>query len=248
MQLYAIIKIEDTEYRVSPGGSIKVDRLQAEPGSTMEYDSVSKIVNGDNVAEGKPWVNGARVRAHVKKHGQENGVIVFKMGRRQLYKKKHDRQWQYTVLKIDQIDFEDNTFSKRDVDPRKIRKAQAAIKPRKPRAQKPPPPKPEPRPNPVVETTPPVQTSNQQSGQQPTQQSARPKARSAEQRTAPANRANKKWLWPATLLVLMLLGFFAWQRTPTPEQPVDAKPAPAEVHPLDTRKIGRLVDPTQPPD
>lgn len=246
MQLYAIIKIADTEYRVSPGGTIKVDRLEVEPGSTMEYDSVSKIVNGDNVAEGAPWVNGARVRARVKKHGQENGVIVFKMGRRQLYKKKHDRQWQYTVLKIDQIDFEDNTFSKRDVDPRKIRKAQAAIKPRKPRAQKPPPPKPEPIP--VVETAPAVQTPPRQSAQQPVQHSAQAKARPEVQREAHADRSNKKWLWPAALLVLLLLGFFAWQRTPTPGQPVDAKPAPAEVNPLGTRKIDRLVDPTQPPD
>lgn len=240
MQLYAIIKIEDTEYRVSPGRSIKVDRLEAEPGSAMEYDSVIKIVNGDRVAEGSPWVSGARVRAHVKKHGQENGVIVFKMGRRQLYKKKHDRQWQYTVLKIDQIDFEDNTFSKRDVDPRKIRKSQAAIKPRKPRAQTPP--TPQPAPEPAIETPPPPVVP------QPAQQSAQEKAQPEMPREAVANRSNKKWLWPAMLLVLLLLGFFAWQRTPVPDQPVVAKPAPAEVNPLNTRKIDRLVDPTQPPD
>ena len=236
MQLYAIIKIADTEYRVSPGRSIKVDRLEVEPGSAMEYDSVSKIVNGDRVAEGSPWVSGARVRAHVKKHGQENGVIVFKMGRRQLYKKKHDRQWQYTVLKIDQIDFEDNTFSKRDLDPRKIRKAQAAIKPRKPRAQKPAPPRP--APVPVIETPPPPAAPEK----------IQVKAQPGIPREAIADRPNKKWLWSAMLLVLLLLGFFAWQRMPAPDQVVVARPAPAEVHPLNTRKIDRLVDPTQPPD
>jgi len=61
MQLYANIKIGSTEYRVSPGGSIKVDRLDAEPGAAIEFDSVIKLVNGEQVVDGQPVVKGAAV-------------------------------------------------------------------------------------------------------------------------------------------------------------------------------------------
>lgn len=232
MQLYATIKIGNTEYRVSPGGSVKVDRLDAEPGATIEFDSVSKLVNGDQVAEGNPLVAGAWVRARVKKHGQDNGIIVFRMGRRQLYKKKHDRQWQYTVLRIDEIVFEDRIFGKRDTDRRKIKKAQAAVEAKQPRMPIAPTPKPQPVPESVVPESVVVETA------------------SPPHTPRAVGKSNNRWMGLAALLALIVLGLLFWNRTPVP--PVTAKtetsPANAEFQMLNTRKIDRPTDPAQPPD
>lgn len=244
MQLYAIIKTGGTEYRVTPGGSIKVDRMEAEPGAAIELDSVCKLVNGDQVAEGTPSIPGALVRARVKKHGQDNGVIVFKMGRRQLYRKKQDRQWQYTVLKIDEIVYEDNSFSKRDADPRKIRKAMAAAEAARPREARRPvrpvrPAKPEvvAKPRPVVAPAPPPKPVP----------AAVPASVPRQSRSAKPSAG--KWLGLLALLLLVLLGFVFWQRTPTPAVTADIEsPVAADIRLLNTRKIGRPADPAQPPD
>lgn len=128
MQIYAIIKSGRREYRVFPGKVVKIDRMEAEPGEIIEFDEVSKLVNGDQVANGEPLVKGARVRAEVVKHGQEKGIIVFKMKRRQIFRNKFDRQREFTSLKILEIVSGDAVFGKQESDPRKKKRAQAAAR------------------------------------------------------------------------------------------------------------------------
>ena len=126
MHIYAIIKTGGKEYRVTPGKMVQIERIEAEPGETVEFNEVCKLVSGDRVATGQPLVKGARVRAQVVKHGQEKGIIVFKMKRRRIYQNKFDRLPQFTTLKIDEIIFGDDVFGKHQADPRKIKKALAA--------------------------------------------------------------------------------------------------------------------------
>ncbi len=128
MQIYAIIKSGRREYRVFPGKVVKIDRMEAEPGEIVEFGEVSKLVNGNQVATGQPLVKGARVRAQVVKHGQEKGIIVFKMKRRRIFRNKFDRQREFTSLKVLEIVSGDAVFGKQQSDPRKIKRAKAAAK------------------------------------------------------------------------------------------------------------------------
>jgi len=240
MQLYAIINTGGNEYRVSPGKKVKVDRLEAEPGETMEFAEISRLVNGDQVVEGSPTVKGARVRAQVVKHGQEKGVIVFKMKRRRLYQKKHDRQWQFTTLKIDEIVFEDSVFDKRDIDPKKLKKA-AAADAKKARAERVPPPVPSQPPpeKPVPKAPPPV-----------------PPVVVAESipavQSKPATQRPRKWLALVALLALFVAGLLIWRETPVPatiaEIDTSMTQVKTDVSLLPTRRIDKPSDPAQPPD
>lgn len=244
MQLYAIINTGGHEYRVIPGKKVKVDRLAVDPGESMEFTEVIKLVNGEQVVEGAPTVKGACVRAKVVKHGQEKGVIVFKMKRRRLYQKKHDSQWQFTTLKIDEIVFEDSTFNKRDTDPRKIKKAAAAaaavqakkaraVAPPKPAAKAPSPEKPKPdAPAPVVAA-----------------QATKP---ALLIQPKPAKQNSRKWIGAAALLLLVTLAFVFWDQSPVPVTSAKTEsivePRPVDVRLLSTRQIDRPADPAQPPD
>jgi len=248
MQLYAIINTGGHEYRVTPGKKVKVDRLEAEPGEIMEFSEVSKLVNGDQVVEGAPTVKGARVRASVVKHGQEKGIIVFKMKRRQLYQKKHDSQWQFTTIKIDEIVFEDNTFDKRDVDPKKIKKAAAAaaVEAKKTR----PVPAPVPTPQPVAKTPEPKQP--EPVAPAPVVAPAVATKPAVAEAHQPAEQKSRVWIGALLLLALIALGLFFWNQSPTPvatatTEPV-VEPRPADVRLLTTRQIDRPADPAQPPD
>jgi large subunit ribosomal protein L21 len=264
VQLYAILIAEDKEYRVSPGQKVKVDRLQAEPGDTIEFDRISRLVKGDRVVDGEPAVAGARVRARVVKHGQDKGVIVFKMNRRQLYHKRHERERQFTVLAIDEIVFGDDVFDKRDLDPRKIRKAEAAARAKEAKAQRSAQGKKrvaaENVKSPTANVTVPAAPEKPAPVSPPRRQVAAEAVRpSGAQATPHGNAAGKqqaglrKWLGLAVVLALLLvLAIFFWSRIPTTIEVAGSKDGTAltseQIRLLKTRAAQHLHSPAQPPD
>jgi large subunit ribosomal protein L21 len=248
MQLYAVIKSGDHEYRVTPGKVVNVDRLEAEPGQTIEFGEVSKLVHGDDVATGSPSVPGARVRAEVVKHGQKNGVIVFRMKRRRLYKNKNDQVYQYTALRIQEIVYGDEVFNKRDLDARRQKRI-AAVK--KPKRKKPPQPAPvAARPAPSVPTEPPKKPVVQQPAAEPAPMP--PVTKSPVTKPVPQPQASRESSnrLPIVVLFLALLGIaslFIFRSSPPTTQPIsvaETTPVPLQ----DALPVDRPVDPTQPPD
>jgi len=236
MQLYAVIKSGDHEYRVTPGKVVNVDRLQAEPGQAIEIGEVSKLVRGDEVAIGSPMVPGARVRAEVVKHGQKNGVIVFRMKRRRLYKNKNDQVYQYTALRIHEIVYGDEVFGKRDADVRKQKRIAAVQKPKR---KKPP------QTTPVAARSAPVQPPKKPIVQPA---AAKPVTRPAatkpvSQSPAPRESRNRLTMVAALVALLVVASFFLL-RSPVPKPLPEATPVLLQ----DAQPVDRPVDPTQPPD
>ncbi len=244
MQLYAIVRSEGKEYRVVPGQRVKIDRVQAEPGEAIEFDQVCRLVEGDRTVDGQPMVAGARVRAHVVKHGQDEGIIVFRMNRRRLYHNKYDRGWQFTVLDIDEIVFGDDVFDKRHLDRRKIKKAEAARTRAARRSGVPP------RPEPQV---PPALPAEKEIIAEAVPIPVAPSATKSPTAQTQAERPSYgKWLGIAGVLGLLAIVLLLWHRAQSPAAPSalnqDASSAPADVRLLKTRAAGHPGSPTQPPD
>ena len=61
--MYAVIETGGKQYRVELGTEIEVDRLDVEPGQTIDFDRVLLVADGDQAAIGRPLVDGARVSA-----------------------------------------------------------------------------------------------------------------------------------------------------------------------------------------
>jgi large subunit ribosomal protein L21 len=102
-KIYAIIETGGKQYRVNPGQTIDVERLDAVEGDTVELDRVLLIADGDQVTIGTPTVDGARVVATSKGSGKGKKVIVFKYKPKVRYRKKTGHRQQYTRLVIDKI-------------------------------------------------------------------------------------------------------------------------------------------------
>jgi large subunit ribosomal protein L21 len=102
-EIYAIIETGGKQYRVGPGQTIDVERLDAAEGSTVELDRVLLIADGDQVTVGTPTVDGARVVATSKGSGKGDKVIVFKYKPKVRYRKKTGHRQQYTRLLVDKI-------------------------------------------------------------------------------------------------------------------------------------------------
>jgi hypothetical protein len=56
--MYALVEFKGKQYRAEKGALLKVDKIAAEPGSSLNIDSVL-LVSGDTVTLGAPYVKGA---------------------------------------------------------------------------------------------------------------------------------------------------------------------------------------------
>ena len=98
--MYAVIQSGGKQHRVVEGETLKVELLKAETGSTITFDDVLMIVNGESIQIGAPVVAGATVTAEVVGHGRHDKIRIIKMRRRKHYRKQQGhRQW-FTELKI----------------------------------------------------------------------------------------------------------------------------------------------------
>jgi len=103
LEIYAIIETGGKQYRVSPGQTIDVERLDVAEGDTVELDRVLLIADGDRVTVGTPTVDGAKVVATSQGEGKGEKIIVLKYKPKVRYRKKTGHRQRYTRLVIDKI-------------------------------------------------------------------------------------------------------------------------------------------------
>ncbi|MDD4876603.1 MAG: 50S ribosomal protein L21 [Dehalococcoidales bacterium] len=99
----AIIKTGGKQYNVTPGQTIKVERLDVAEGNTVELDEVLLIKNDDKVTVGTPTIDGAKVIATSQGDGKNKKIIVFKYKSKVRYHKKTGHRQLFTSLAIDKI-------------------------------------------------------------------------------------------------------------------------------------------------
>ena len=98
--MYAVIESGGKQYRVSPGDIIRVEKLEAAAGDTVNLDRVLMVGSDEDVRIGNPVLTGASVTATVKSHGRDDKVRVFKFRRRKHYLKTIGHRQHYTELEI----------------------------------------------------------------------------------------------------------------------------------------------------
>ncbi len=100
--MYAVIRTGGKQYRVAEGQVLFIEKIDAEPGSTIEFDDVL-MIGGEETRIGRPRVEGARVRATVLDQIKGPKIIVFKFKRRKNYKRKKGHRQRQTVVRIRDI-------------------------------------------------------------------------------------------------------------------------------------------------
>ncbi|KPK37510.1 MAG: 50S ribosomal protein L21 [Gammaproteobacteria bacterium SG8_47] len=98
--MYAVIETGGKQYRVSEGQRLKVEKIDAEAGASIDLDKVLLVADGDNVTVGKPYVDGGKVIATVQSHGRGDKVQIIKFRRRKHHMKRQGHRQAYTELLI----------------------------------------------------------------------------------------------------------------------------------------------------
>jgi large subunit ribosomal protein L21 len=101
--MYAVIVTGGKQYRVSEGTVLKIEKLEAAEGASVEFDTVLLIANGDKVNLGAPHIAGAKVVGTVQGHGKTDKVAIVKFRRRKHYMRQGTHRQQYTEVKVTSI-------------------------------------------------------------------------------------------------------------------------------------------------
>ena len=94
--MYAVIMTGGKQYRVSQGDKVRVEKLDAAEGDSIELDKV----DGDDIKIGAPVLDGGKVTAQVKAHGRGDKVEIIKFRRRKHHMKRQGHRQAYTELEI----------------------------------------------------------------------------------------------------------------------------------------------------
>jgi large subunit ribosomal protein L21 len=101
--MYAVIRSGGKQYRVSQGGSVRVEKLAGEVGSAITLDDVLMIADEGDVKIGTPTVDGAQVTGTIVAQGRGQKIRVFKMKRRKGYRRTQGHRQDYTEIRVDAI-------------------------------------------------------------------------------------------------------------------------------------------------
>lgn len=100
MNTFAIIATGGKQYRVAPGATIRVEKLDAEPGSTVSFSDVLLLAKGKEVEIGTPHVAGAKISGEVLAQKRARKVIIFKYHSKTRYHRTKGHRQMYTEVKI----------------------------------------------------------------------------------------------------------------------------------------------------
>jgi large subunit ribosomal protein L21 len=102
--MYAVVLTGGKQHQVSEGDVLSVELLNdAEKGSSVEFDKVLMVADGDNVKIGAPYLEGCKVVAEVLAIKGGDKVSITKFRRRKHFQKvTGHRQW-FTEVKVTAI-------------------------------------------------------------------------------------------------------------------------------------------------
>ena len=101
--MYAVIKSGGKQHRVEPGEVLRLEKLDATEGETVNFDRVMMIGEGENIQIGTPFVDGGAVTAEVVSHGRGEKITIIKMRRRKHYRRQAGHRQYFTEVKIKEI-------------------------------------------------------------------------------------------------------------------------------------------------
>ncbi len=130
--MFAIIEIGGKQFKVEKGGQLTVEKIDAKEGDSFEIEKVLILSDGGKMTIGKPFVEGAQVKAKVVSQFKGEKALIFKFKAKKRYQRK--RGHRQNLSKIEILDIKTGVAKKEapkteaKTAPKAVKKAPAAKK------------------------------------------------------------------------------------------------------------------------
>jgi large subunit ribosomal protein L21 len=101
--MYAVIRTGGKQYRVAPGDTLEVEKLEGNVGESVSLGDVLMIVNDDEVTIGQPQVEGAQVTAKITGQHRGEKIMVFRYRPKKRIRVRRGHRQYLTRLPIETI-------------------------------------------------------------------------------------------------------------------------------------------------
>ena len=103
--MIAVIKTGGKQYKVKEGAKLKVEKLDVEKDTSIDFDEVLLVSDekGGDTKIGKPNIEGAKETAKVLEQGRSKKIDVIKYKRKIRYRKKYGHRQPFTEVQIEKI-------------------------------------------------------------------------------------------------------------------------------------------------
>jgi len=142
--MYAVVTTGGKQYRVEAGSELVIERLAEEAGTSVTFDRVLLIGDGEAITIGTPTVDGASVSGTVLREELGPKLIIFKFKQKATYRRTRGHRQHLVRVRIDEINASGKKAAKADkaqpekAEPEKASASATTDETRKPaRARKP---------------------------------------------------------------------------------------------------------------
>ena len=101
--MLAVIKTGGKQYLVSPNQKLKIEKIEAEEGKTVNFDEVLLLEKNKKIEIGTPFIKGVKVVAKVLRQDKDKKIIVFKYKAKKRQKTKKGHRQPFTEVEIIEI-------------------------------------------------------------------------------------------------------------------------------------------------
>ena len=100
---FAVIQAGGKQYKVKASEILKIEKIDKEISSKIEFNEVLAYGNDKSIEIGSPIIKGAKVEAELIKNGKNRTVLIFKKRRRKNSRRKNGHRQRYSLIKINKI-------------------------------------------------------------------------------------------------------------------------------------------------
>lgn len=121
--MYAVIRAGGKQYRVAPGDVVRMEKLPANAGDTVEFNDVLAVSGQEGqIGPGA----GVVVSGQIMESGRADKILVFHFKRKKQYKKIYGHRQPFSAVRITEIAYDGQKFSAPEVPARKAKPARTA--------------------------------------------------------------------------------------------------------------------------
>jgi large subunit ribosomal protein L21 len=112
--MYAVVTTGGKQYRVEAGSELVIERLAEEAGTSVTFDRVLLIGDGEAITIGTPTVDGASVSGTVLREELGPKLIIFKFKQKATYRRTRGHRQHLVRVRIDEINASGKKAAKAD--------------------------------------------------------------------------------------------------------------------------------------